>query len=46
MEAGVRVIERAELIGIGLVDAPAYPASTAEVRCALPSSNGLPVVWL
>lgn len=31
-EAGVRVIERAELVGIGLVDSPAYPASTAEVR--------------
>ena len=31
-EAGVRVIERAELVGIGLVDVPSYPESTAEVR--------------
>lgn len=33
-EAGVRVIERAELVSVGLVDRPAYPASTAEVRAA------------
>ena len=31
-EAGVRVIERAVLVGIGLVDQPSYPQSTAEVR--------------
>ena len=31
-EAGVRVIERAALVGIGLVDQPSYPESTAEVR--------------
>ena len=31
-EAGVRVIERAALVGVGLVDQPSYPASTAEVR--------------
>ena len=42
-ENGIRVIEKAELTGVGLVDSPAYPASTAEVRCA---PNGLPVVWL
>ena len=31
-ESGVRVIERAALVGIGLVDAPSYPESTAEIR--------------
>ena len=31
-ESGVRVIERAELVAIALVDHPSYPASTAEVR--------------
>ena len=31
-EAGVRVIERAALVGIGLVDQPSYPDSLAEVR--------------
>ena len=33
-ESGVRVIERAALVGIGLVDQPSYPASTAEIRRA------------
>ena len=31
-EAGVRIIEQAALVGIGLVDQPAYPDSLAEVR--------------
>ena len=34
-ESGIRVIERADLVGIGLVDRPSYPASTAEVRRAM-----------
>ena len=42
-EAGIRVIDRAELTGLALVDKGAYPQSTAEVRCA---PNGLPRVWL
>ena len=29
---GVRVVSRAELVGVGLVDTPAYPASTVEAR--------------
>ena len=31
-EAGIRVVEHAELTGLSLVDKPAYPASGAEVR--------------
>ena len=45
-ENGIRVIERAELVGVGLVDTPAYPASKAEVRAAMTAANGLAVVWL
>ena len=33
-EAGVRVIERATLAAIGVVDTPAYPASEVEARRA------------
>ena len=31
-ESGIRVVEKAELTGLALVDAPAYPASGVEVR--------------
>ena len=31
-EAGIRIIERAALVGIGLVDQPAYPDSRPEIR--------------
>ena len=31
-EGGLRVVERAELVGVGLVDIPSFPGSLAEVR--------------
>ena len=31
-EGGLRVVERAELVGVGLVDVPSFPGSRAEVR--------------
>lgn len=34
-DGGMRVIKRAELHGIGLVDRPAYPASTLDMRSAM-----------
>ena len=33
MEGGIRVIERAKLTGIALVDMGAYPSARPEVRC-------------
>ena len=34
-EANVRIIERARLVGVSVVDTPAYPASAIEARCAV-----------
>ena len=39
-ESGIRVIEAAKLAGIGLVDQPSYPESTAEVRRGGRGSRG------
>ena len=38
-EHGVRVVERAELVGLSLVDKPAYPAAGAEVRAKSPGGR-------
>ena len=46
-EGGVRVIERAKLSAIGIVDTPAYPASEIEARrAALPAPARRRRVWL
>ena len=45
-EAGVRVIERAVLSAIGIVDTPAYPQSEVEARmAALPAPARRRRVW-
>ena len=40
-EAGVRVIHRAQLIAVGLVDSPAYTGSTVEARAI----QGVSMAW-
>ena len=46
-EANVRVIERARLVGVAVVDTPAYPASAIEARCAaIPRPGRRRRVWL
>ena len=46
-ESGIRVIERAELTGLALVDRGAYPQSKAEIRASVAHGAGpLPRVWL
>lgn len=47
MESGVRVIERAALSGVAVVDTPAYPASEVEARrAAMPAPAKRRRVWL
>ena len=41
-DGGVRVIERAVLLGVGLVDTPAYPGATVEARNADAASSAMP----
>ena len=45
-EANLRIIERARLVGIGVVDTPAYPASAIEARAAALSRRVHRRVWL
>ena len=42
MEGGLRIIERAKLVGVAVVDTPAYPASEVEAR----RRGGRPNPWL
>ena len=47
IEAGVRVIERATLAGVAVVDTPAYPASEVEARrAAMPAPATRRRIWL
>ena len=41
---GVEVVTAAELVGIGVVDRPAYPSATVEARDQRPAEDvGLPL---
>ena len=49
IESGIRVVERAELTGIALVDKGAYPQSKVQVRASAahaPRCAILPRIWL
>ena len=47
LEDGIRVLERAELLGLALVDRGAYPRSKAEVRASVAHGRGgLARIWL
>ena len=45
LESGVRVVRSAKLVGVGVVDTPAFPSSAVEVHAREPSTGAAPVPW-